>query len=122
MRSTSAAEASSMRARGRAAAAAPSDPLLASIPIELLLVTMMPEPAGQEAFPSFLLKDFVHQAMILRTIAGDAIQDERAELQGEGALAHFPQFVVVLTLRPHDGDLVYGRVIEADLAINGPNG
>src|SRR5215831_2579156 len=122
MRSTSAAPASSIRARGRAAAAAPSAPLLASIAIAPLLVAMVSQPARQEAFPSFLRKDLVHKAMILGTVAGNTIQNKAAELEREGPLAHFPQFVVVLPLRPHDGDLVDRRVIEADLAINGPNG
>src|SRR5215470_19651941 len=106
MRSTSAAEASSMRARGRAAAAAPSDPLLASIPIELLLVTMMPEPARHKALASFFPEYLVHEAMILRVIASDAIQNKAAELEREGPLPDFPQFVIGLTLGEHDGNLV----------------
>src|SRR5712691_2903739 len=122
MRSTSAAEASSMRARGRAAAEAPRDPLLASIRLHLLFVAMVPEPARHEALASFLLEHLVHEAMILGTVAGNAIQNKAAELEREGPLPDFPQFVIGITLGAHDGNLVNGGVFEADLAIDGPNG
>src|SRR5437867_4400885 len=122
MRSTSAAEASSMRARGRAAAAAPRDPLLASIRLHLLFVAMVPEPARHEALASFFLEYLVHEAMVLGTVASNAVQHEATALQGEGPLAHFPQFVIDIALRAHDGNLVNGGIVEADLVIDGPNG
>src|SRR5262245_37967007 len=125
MRSTSAAPASSMRAR--AAADAPSDPLLASMDapsklFSLFLIPMDSQPGSRESLASFFLEYLVHAAMILGTVAGNAIQNKAAEREREGPLADFPQFVIGLTLGAHDGNLVNGGVFEADLAIDGPNG
>src|SRR5215472_8345566 len=83
---------------------------------------MMTQPSRQKTLPTFLLEYLIDQTMILGTVAGDAVQDEGAELEGKRPLPHFPEFVVVLALRPHDGNLVNGGVIEPDLPVNRPNG
>src|SRR5262249_24605427 len=123
MRSTSAAPASSLRARWSTEPNPLREPGVSeSAAIELVLIPMMSQPARQEALAAFFLEDLVHEAMVLGGVACERIQNAGAELQGEGPLPHFPEFVVVLPLRPHDGNLVDGRVVEANLAVDGANG
>src|SRR5215813_11308527 len=123
MRSTSAAEASSRRARWSTKPLASSrSGVSLSASMQCVLIPVVSKPPRRKPLPPFLLQDFINQAVIFAGISRDHIQDEGTELQGEGPLPHFPQFVVVLPLRPHDGNLVNGRVVEPDLAINGPNG
>src|SRR6266404_4813330 len=124
MRATSAAEASSMRASCSTEAVAPSPPVLsvlASIRLHLLFVAMVPEPARQKPLAPFLLEHLVHEAMILGRVPGETVQHETAALQREGPLPHFPQLVVVLALRLHDGNLVNGGIVQTDVTINGPD-
>ncbi len=82
---------------------------------------MVPEPARQKPLAPFLLEHLVHEAMILGRVPGETVQHETAALQREGPLPHFPQLVVVLALRLHDGNLVNGGIVQTDVTINGPD-
>src|SRR5215470_13548665 len=100
MRSTSAAEASSIRTRWSTKPLASSrSGVSLSASKQALLMAMVSQPSRQKTLAPFLLKDLVHQPVIFCGIACDTVQDEGAELEGKGALSHFPQFVVVLPLR-----------------------
>src|SRR5438128_7710209 len=124
MRSTSAAEASSTRLRWSTKPVALSKPgvsLFVSMGFDLLLIPMMSQPSRGKAFPPFLLKNVVHKTVILGGVAGDAVQDKGAMLEGKGPLPHFPQFIVGIALGLHHGNLVNRRVFQAHLVINLPN-
>src|SRR6266853_682523 len=124
MRSTSAAEASSMRlswSTKPVACNTSGRSLLASIGVHLVLIAMMVQPGCGKAFSAFLLEQLIHQAVIFFAVAGYAVQDEPTKSQRERPLAAFPQLIVVVALLLHDRNLVNRGVFQADLAVNGPN-
>src|SRR5947208_16892344 len=124
MRSTSAAEASAMRLRWSTKPVALSNPgrsVCVSIGFNLLPIAMMAQPCCGKTFASFLLEHCIDQPVILGIVARDAVEDKAAEREREGPLPHFPQFIIGITLRAHDGNLVNRRLFQADLAINGSN-
>src|SRR4029453_3787395 len=125
MRSTSAAEASSIRRSWSTKPVALSTPglsLFASILLHLVLIAVMSHPPCQKPFSAFLLEYLVNEPMVMSVIPGDTVEDKAAEREREGPLPHFSQFVIRIALRPHDGNLVNRRIFEPDLAVNGSNG
>src|SRR4051794_40099081 len=96
MRSTSAAVASSRRWSCSAQPVALRSPGLSvfvSILFHLVLIAVMAQPRCGKALWAFLLEEFIHQPVILGSIARDTVENKPAQAQGERPLPDFPQFV-----------------------------